>query len=85
MQPNSEAFVRPLDQSRVDSLASLIDCCYKKFLEYSEKNQPMSEQQIISMLEMLSDASGKLQHLRYSDASSVEWGTYIYLQTIKNL
>jgi hypothetical protein len=77
MQPNSK--------TRVDALAIIIDSCYKKFLNDMEKKQPMSEQQMMSMLEILVDASGKLQHMRYTNSSGVWHGVKVYQKVIKNL
>jgi hypothetical protein len=45
----------------------------------------MSEQQMMSMLEILVDASSKLQHMRYTNSLGVWPGVKIYQKVIKNL
>jgi hypothetical protein len=77
--------MQPDSKTRVDALATIIDSCYKKFLDGVEKKQPMSEQQMMSMLEILVDASSKLQHMRYTNSLGVWPGVKIYQKVIKNL
>lgn len=72
-------------KNRIDALAIIINSCYKKFLDGMEKKQPMSEQQMMSMLEILVDASSKLQHMRYTNSLGVWSGVIVYKEVIKNL